>query len=544
MQQGGSAMLKEIICDEFKQKKIIFFEGLNVVLGDENGSNSIGKSTFLMIIDFVFGGKDYAIKSTDIQKNVGFHTIKFAFEFNQQKYYFSRNTADTEMINVCDEKYNVCDRISVEQYTDKLKKMYDFGEVESSFRDVVGRYSRVYGKENLNEKHPLDIVSNEKAGQPINALLKLCGLYEAIKEIEEVAKKKKDELAAFKNAQKYNFISNIGVRQRKENDKRLLELVNEKNTIMEELNNRLLDFDSQKADIVLGLKRELSLINRKIRSQKAKLIPLKDNLSGTRRMADEDINNIKKFFPEADLRQVIEIENFHKEIDIVLKEEVKEEISNIEAILRLLEENKEKVVGKIKTITDTENLSQVILFKYAEIQREEEILNNQNSYFDKKVVLDNEKKDAEERCEMVKKQQLIQLQNMLNIKMEELNDIIYKGTKVAPTIAFDKNQYVFETVDDTGTGTCYRGMVLYDLSVLNLTCLPVLIHDSVLLKQIEDIAVEKILEMYNESEKQVFIALDKVSSYSQRSQEILNANMVLTLGPDGDELFGRSWSKK
>lgn len=537
-------MLKEIICDEFKQKKIVFFEGLNVVLGDENGSNSIGKSTFLMIIDFVFGGKDYAIKSTDIQKNVGFHTIKFAFEFNQQKYYFSRNTADTEMINVCDEKYNVCDRISVEHYTDKLKKMYDFGEVESSFRDVVGRYSRVYGKENLNEKHPLDVVSNEKAGQPINALLKLCGLYEAIKEIEEVAKKKKDELAAFKNAQKYNFISNIGVRQRKENDKRLLELVNEKNTIMEELNNRLLDFDSQKADIVLGLKRELSLINRKIRSQKAKLIPLKDNLSGTRRMADEDINNIKKFFPEADLRQVIEIENFHKEIDVVLKEEVKEEISNIEAILRLLEENKEKVAGKIKAITDTENLSQVILFKYAEIQREEEILNNQNSYFDKKVVLDNEKKDAEERCEMVKKQQLIQLQNMLNIKMEELNDIIYKGTKVAPTIAFDKNQYVFETVDDTGTGTCYRGMVLYDLSVLNLTCLPVLIHDSVLLKQIEDIAVEKILEMYNESEKQVFIALDKVSSYSQRSQEILNANMVLTLGPDGDELFGRSWSKK
>ena len=30
MQQGGYAMLKEIICDEFKQKKIVFFEGLGV----------------------------------------------------------------------------------------------------------------------------------------------------------------------------------------------------------------------------------------------------------------------------------------------------------------------------------------------------------------------------------------------------------------------------------------------------------------------------------------------------------------------------------
>ena len=51
-------MLREIICDKFKEKKIEFYDGLNVVLGDEQGSNSIGKSTFLMIIDYVYGGKD------------------------------------------------------------------------------------------------------------------------------------------------------------------------------------------------------------------------------------------------------------------------------------------------------------------------------------------------------------------------------------------------------------------------------------------------------------------------------------------------------
>ena len=55
-------MLNEIICDEFKEKKITFHKGLNVVLGDELGSNSIGKSTFLMIIDYVNGGKDYVMK--------------------------------------------------------------------------------------------------------------------------------------------------------------------------------------------------------------------------------------------------------------------------------------------------------------------------------------------------------------------------------------------------------------------------------------------------------------------------------------------------
>ena len=55
-------MLKEIRCDKFVskgsiRKPIIFHKGLNTVLGSDSGTNSIGKSTFLMIVDFVFGGK-------------------------------------------------------------------------------------------------------------------------------------------------------------------------------------------------------------------------------------------------------------------------------------------------------------------------------------------------------------------------------------------------------------------------------------------------------------------------------------------------------
>ena len=57
-------MLMEIRCDDFKEndnvrKPITFYKGLNVVLGNESGTNSVGKSTFLMILDFVFGGDDY-----------------------------------------------------------------------------------------------------------------------------------------------------------------------------------------------------------------------------------------------------------------------------------------------------------------------------------------------------------------------------------------------------------------------------------------------------------------------------------------------------
>jgi len=86
-------MLVEIRCDKFisygeQRPPIVFHLGLNTVLGSETGSNSIGKSTFLMIIDFVFGGDDYVLKSTDVQTQVGPHSIQFAFEFNKEKYFF------------------------------------------------------------------------------------------------------------------------------------------------------------------------------------------------------------------------------------------------------------------------------------------------------------------------------------------------------------------------------------------------------------------------------------------------------------------------
>lgn len=43
-------MLHQIKCDKFRTPIISFHKGLNVVAGDSKASNSIGKSTMLMII--------------------------------------------------------------------------------------------------------------------------------------------------------------------------------------------------------------------------------------------------------------------------------------------------------------------------------------------------------------------------------------------------------------------------------------------------------------------------------------------------------------
>ena len=79
---------------------------------------------------------------------------------------------------------------------------------------------------------------------------------------------------------------------------------------------------------------------------------------------------------------------------------------------------------------------------------------------------------------------------------------------------------------------------------MHLTNLPVLIHDTVILKQISDDAIENIMNQYMNCGKQTIIALDKQKSYSKKTTELLDDYSILELAPNGSELFGRSWGKK
>jgi hypothetical protein len=47
------------------------------------------------------------------------------------------------------------------------------------------------------------------------------------------------------------------------------------------------------------------------------------------------------------------------------------------------------------------------------------------------------------------------------------------------------------------------------LVVVNNTRLPAVVHDTVILKHIDDETLEKLIELYKNSPKQVFIAFDR-----------------------------------
>jgi hypothetical protein len=217
-------MLVELRCDEFKSQgnarpPIHFGKGLNTVQGSQTGSNSIGKSTFLMIIDFCFGGDDYLLKSTDVQGEIGAHTIEFMFRFGDKEYRFSHNTVVATVIHICNEKYQATgSEYTLEQYKAWLKEQYHIELPYMSFRDAVGRYIRVYGRENLSEKRPLLYARGEKEEAAITALMKLFNSFSLISDLREEEKKCKDKKNATLKAQKFSLVPSVSKTQVKKNE--------------------------------------------------------------------------------------------------------------------------------------------------------------------------------------------------------------------------------------------------------------------------------------------------------------------------------------
>ena len=82
------------------------------------------------------------------------------------------------------------------------------------------------------------------------------------------------------------------------------------------------------------------------------------------------------------------------------------------------------------------------------------------------------------------------------------------------------------------------------MAILNLTPLKFVIHDFPGLKQIEDGHTLDIFQLYEESGKQVFAAINKMESYTETGEvpDVISGNIVLSLS-SGHELFSIAWNR-
>lgn len=530
-------MLYEIVCEKFKITKITFNSGLNIVLGTKRGDNSIGKSTFLLVVDFVFGGSSYA-NSSEIEKHIGDHTICFCFKFNDEKFYFSRDFIESNKVWKCDENYNKKECITKNAYCQWLNKYYNINIPHITFRNIVSRYIRVHGKDNINEKQPLNNFPKEKNKEAINALIKLFGIYERIEDISQQVDEYEKQIKSYKEFQKFNFITKISKSTYKENKKQIQNIKEEINEICKKLEGQTLDIGFEISQQAIKIKKELFNFRRMSTNLKKRLNNIEENLGINFKYTTEDFKILASYFENINIKKIEKIEKFHKNISDILKNQLNEERKNIILQLQELKTLIEEYEIELNDLIKNPNISKMFLKQYSELDNKLKNLKEQNESYEKLNSLIEVKEKYKEDFYKIKKEILQAIEKEINCRMKNINKVIYGKENDSPILHLNYERYTFFTPDDSGTGTSYKGLIVFDLAILDLTKLPILIHDSVLLKQISDEAIEKILYLYQNSHKQVIISLDKQDSYTQEANYILEANCVLRLGNNGDELFG------
>lgn len=550
-------MLKMIECDKFIEDgkprgPINFKMGLNTVLGDDKASNSIGKSTLMMIIDFCFGGDDYKLKETDTLSHVGPHTIKFIFEFDKKNFYFTRSIEDYLHVNICDDNFNVVNTITRDQFKNGLLHHYNLQNHGLSFRDWVSPFFRIYNRKTHNEMRPINAHIREADGSGIECLLKMFGVYGNLddeKKAYEIARSKKNYFESMSRFTPTNICKN---------DSESMEFEEELECLKKQLNILISENKTGASDssvYEMEQKKDLRKQRDKLRKQRSDLESQKNDIkisdSYDERKFQKQYEGLLRYFPKVKIDDIKALEKFHKDVAKFLEEDIVESNNNIDQMLTLIDEQlstieKELLEYKSVPIVSEEYIKQRKLVE-DRIKLLETAIDN---YKKKKTALD-EFSASKKALESSVGNNTQKVQKFLNKKMDEYNDRIRaKEKKYAPHFEFNKlDSYAFYTPNDTGTGARFKGVCLLDLAILDGTKLPAIAHDSIMFTNIEDQTAIDIVKIYStKTTKQIFACIEKPSRYNEKNEDgsIVNiaiANKCIQLGENGKALFGRQRDK-
>ncbi len=540
-------MLTKIFCDKFspEHQSIQFNPGLNTILGNSVGSNAIGKSTFLWIIDYVFGGNSYYSINEDIKEEVGPHRIYFTFEFDEHPYYFYRDTDTPNYVHQIDHQYHIIKKLTIDEYKNFLYTEYKIGLPHLEFDEITTRFYRIYGRENTLEKHPLLVKAREKDELAVNFLMKLFGhndILSSIKNMEEELGVKSNQLKSreTENSNKDKIESNKQIIQSlKERLKRLMK-------DNEEAQLSMFGFDTKAFERITSIQKELRNFTHQRNKLQSQVNAIKNNIRNNDFSTSSEFKELEQFFPEINIKAFEEIEMFHVKIREILEEEMDEEIERLKPIISEFDFEINRLNKKIKESGFAKEMSERVLSQCVNISKSIDKLEEETAELIHQNKLKENRANALTKLEnliLIQTEILNETQALINNQLIEINDEVTKQQETAPVLKITPGKDIFfETPGNTSEGTAYKSLVVYDLSIFELRPIPALIHDSNILKRIEDIHLEKILERYHSTNRQVFIAFDKASSATENARNILDETAILRLS-EGNELFGRSWSR-
>lgn len=536
-------MLIEISSDVFREKTVRFHAGLNVVLGDDNASNSIGKSTLLMIVDFVLGGNSLLEKHPDLVEELGHHSYEAQFNFGGELLRVRRRTDVSGHVFVLSDP-SAETPISLERFGALLKVGFGLTIEDISFRSALGPYSRIWGKDTaIDVRNPLHASMKQSASECVENFIKLFGLYPEIKALSNELDEKSASLRALRSAFKQQLLLKVGKREREQNQNRIDQIRKEIDDIKQHLAIYATNLSMVMNRNVIELKERKDRLLEAQLSLRSSLSRVEANISGNRHIKSKNFDQVRDYFPNVNLERVVRVEEFHSGIAKILKAQLMDAQREIRARIEMVEGGLEEVDEALKAALSSVENPSAIVDRVVQLSKEFSVVQGQNAFFDKESELAASSKELIAELGERRNEVLATIQARINDRIGAIVEELFGSERKAPTLRFSGSTYEYEVFEDTGTGVAYWALLIFDIAVLCETLVPCAIHDSLLFKNIETDTVAKLLSAYRFTEKQTFIAIDEAPKYGAEAQRLLLEGAVIRLSEE-KLLYKKSWRSK
>lgn len=541
---------------------ITMHAGVNIVEGADQAQNSIGKSTLLQIIDFIYAGNDFLNSdAVRLPQAVGHHAIHFTLRLTGTDQHFVRATDRPGFVT----RYHDADwqemveDLTLAEYQQFLLDEYGLGETGGTWRELVGRFSRVDERDMALLDRPLAAAARANDIEGAKALLRLFGAYEEIEKIQsryDQVRKEVDALNAMAKGKYSSYIKFTTKKERTAAQKELLQARSEAKQLRTHADLDLFEAERRAREEQALRRSELRPLTQQLDEINSRLTIVNATLAGQTRITTRDLEEFYEFFPHANRESLETIEYYHHQLTGILEDQLREQQRHYQAQAAELQVAIDNLKAKILALGKSVQLDDEVYDQSAQLQARIDRLEEQIRAFDHNEELKKERKQLKHEIDEAIPQTLGHLTDAINTQIKTANDALYpQKHRKSPLFTFKAAakgvSYTFDHNGDTGSGAKAKNLIVFDLAVLQSTPLPFLIHDSAIIKPVAFAPVHELLTIYAHSStltsganepKQVFFSFDATKAYGTGAEDAVAENHIIHLDEGTEALYGFTWN--
>lgn len=475
--------------------------------------------------------------------NIFIQTLDCLYAMNK----IELNTATSDYSFSEADKYD-----SLDDYKEFLTRLYKIDTSELSFRGRLSPFFKIFNKSPNFKDRPLMNNNSSSAQDEIHTLEKLFNRYAEIKDMVEVTRKKKNISDVKKYASKRNITLKelTVISNPKETEKEIETLEESKRKLLENQNSYIKELDAKTSARLAEINAQLKILRRKRTHISSMISSLQKESLKESSPSSDSFELLKQFFPNVNLRRIEEIENFHNKLSEILKSEYEEKISELSEAARPIDEKIYELQNEFQSLSGNNDFKTPFLQEYTRIQKEiDDKKADLNRYYDN-LKIANAVKEAKPVLEPTETAILTDIAERINPILSDFSTKILGTDYKKIRLEFEgTSKYSVSVITDDGTSTTYLAPIAFDLAILQLLPLPAIAHDSYLFSDTKGKRFDSLMEYYDSlnsfSDRQIFISVHQrkaPNEFSDKTNQIIEKNKILTLKENGGELYGVNWS--